>query len=212
MFATGSCRSRRVQSSRRSSDPAAARSSDTMIHMSDERGPAQRCETQPLATRGWDAVIERAEERDWAHLRSVRLAALAESPSAFGSTLAREQQYDDADWREWTRDAPTFIAFHRGEPIGMAAGIDGDSAEERILIAMWVHPDHRGIGVASALLAAVRDWACEDGATRLTLWVTRTNQSAASLYRRAGFAETGVSKPLPSNPELIEDQLALNLR
>jgi ribosomal protein S18 acetylase RimI-like enzyme len=44
------------------------------------------------------------------------------------------------------------------------------------------------------------------------LWVTRSNHAAGKLYRRAGFVETGASKPLPSNPALIEDQLALDLR
>ena len=30
-------------------------------------------------------------------------------------------------------------------------------------------------------------------------------------YRRAGFSETGDSEPLPGNPAIIEDQLALDL-
>ena len=77
---------------------------------------------------------------------------------------------------------------------------------------MWVHPDHRGTGVASALVDAVTTWATEDGATRLTLWVARTNDPAVSLYRRHGFTATGESKALPSNPSVIEDQFALDLQ
>ena len=76
---------------------------------------------------------------------------------------------------------------------------------------MWVHPDHRGTGVATALLEAVTTWARDDGASRLTLWVARTNDTAANLYRRKGFTATGESKPLPSNPSVLEDQLALDL-
>lgn len=144
-------------------------------------------------------------------MRAVRLAALAESPSAFGSSLAREQGFEDEDWREWTRGVATFLAFHDGAPIGMAAGIDGDEDCERSLVAAWVHPDHRGRGVASDLLAAVKRWARDDGATRLTLWVTRTNEAAVQLYRRHGFTKSGKSKPLPSNTALVEDELALEL-
>ncbi len=149
---------------------------------------------------------------DWAHLRAVRLAALADSPSAFGSSLEREQQYDEERWREWSRNVATFLAFRDGVPIGIVGGMAGDASEERGLVAMWVDPDHRNTGVASALLDAVRSWARDDGATRLTLWVTRTNDPAATLYRRAGFTPTGDSKPLPSNPSLTEDKLMLELR
>ena len=157
-------------------------------------------------------VVVRAQETDWQRVKAVRLAALAESPSAFGSTLAEERGYDEADWCRWCRDTATFVAVRDGVPIGMAAGVNGTSADERKLIAMWLHPAHRGTGASTALLAAVRDWALRDGATTLTLWVTRSNHAAARLYHGAGFAESGASKPLPSNPALIEDQLALALR
>jgi ribosomal protein S18 acetylase RimI-like enzyme len=61
------------------------------------------------------------------------------------------------------------------------------------------------------LLEALSAWATDDGAKRLTLWVARTNDPAANLYRRNGFTATGESKPLPSNPSLLEDKLALDL-
>ena len=147
---------------------------------------------------------------DWAHLRAVRLAALADSPSAFGSSLEREQQYDEERWREWSRNVATFLAFRDGVPIGIVGGVAGDASEGRGLVAMWVDPDHRSTGVASHSWTRA-SWARDDGATRLTLWVTRTNDPAATLYRRAGFTPTGDSKPLPSNPSLTEDKLALAL-
>jgi GNAT superfamily N-acetyltransferase len=156
-------------------------------------------------------VIKRVDESDWAQLRLVRLAALGEAPSAFASTLEREQQFDDEDWRARTRSGTTFLAFRTGVPVGIAAGIEGASADERAVVAMWVHPDHRRAGVASALLEAVRTWARDDGACTLTLWVTRTNDAATSLYRRAGFAATGDFQPLPSNPSLLEDEMATDL-
>ncbi|HET8603919.1 MAG TPA: GNAT family N-acetyltransferase [Marmoricola sp.] len=157
-------------------------------------------------------VVERADEDDWERVRSVRLAALADSPSAFGSTLAAEREMRESGWRDWCRDTATYLALRDGAPVGIAAGVTGVSRDERTLISMWVHPAHRGTGVSTALLEAVRDWAVRDGATRLVLWVTRTNHAAAALYQRAGFARTGTSKPLPSNPALIEEQRALDLR
>lgn len=156
-------------------------------------------------------VVERAEEADWEDVKAVRLAALADSPNAFGSTLAEEREYDEADWRAWCRDTATFLALQNGVPIGIAAGVGGTSRDERKLIAMWLHPGHRGAGASTALLAAVRNWASRDGATTLMLWVTRSNHAAASLYRRAGFSETGACKPLPSDPTFLEEQLAVDL-
>ena len=156
-------------------------------------------------------AVRRVEEHDWKHLKSVRLAALAQSPEAFGSSLAREQGTTDDGWREWIREWPTFVAFHQNTAVGLAAGVNGDQSGERKLIAAWVHPDHRRSGVASALIESLKEWARADGAARLTLWVARTNDSAVRLYRRHHFMPTGRSKPLPSNPALIEDELALDL-
>lgn len=171
-------------------------------------------EEQP--THDWSAqagvVVERVEEADWEQVRAIRLAALAESPSAFGSTLAKEREYDEDDWRDWCRDTATFLARQGGTAVGIAAGIDGASQDERTLIAMWLHPAHRGAGTSTALLDAVQEWALRDGATTLMLWVTRGNRAATRLYRRAGFVETGACKPLPSNPALVEEQMALRLR
>jgi ribosomal protein S18 acetylase RimI-like enzyme len=157
-------------------------------------------------------VVRRARPVDWEQLRALRLSALAESPTAFGSSLSRERGFEDEDWREWTREAATFIAFHGSAPAGMAAGTEADDPDERRLVATWVAPGHRRLGAASGLVTTVVHWAREDGALRLTLWVTRTNGSALGLYRGHGFTATGRSRPLPSNPELVEDQLVLELR
>ena len=176
--------------------------------MVEERGTSV---SKPLSGRS-APVIKRVDEADWAQLRLLRLAALADSPGMFGSILEREQRYEEKDWREWSRREATFFAVHPGAPVGIAACAEGDRPEDRKLYSMWVHPDHRRTGVATALLEAVTTWATDDGASRLTLWVARTNDSAANLYRRAGFTATGDSKPLPSNPSVLEDKLALDLR
>src|SRR5574341_2375672 len=55
------------------------------------------------------------------------------------------------------------------------------------ILAIATHPDHRGRGIASALLAHVLDVARTTGCALATLEVRSTNQPAIALYERAGF-------------------------
>lgn len=85
-------------------------------------------------------------------------------------------------------------------------------ADRRDLISVWVHPAHRGRGVAGMLLAAVREWAVAGGARELALWVADGNGAAASSYARAGFVANGRRQPLPSNAAIREEEWLLTLR
>ena len=58
--------------------------------------------------------------------------------------------------------------------------------------------------VATELLRSADLLAAELGARTLALWVTATNDRALRLYERTGFAPTGATKPLPSDPRLAE--------
>jgi [ribosomal protein S18]-alanine N-acetyltransferase len=70
---------------------------------------------------------------------------------------------------------------------------------------MWVDPNARRGGVGHALLEAVAGWARDAGAQRLRLALAQDTGSepAAALYRTRGFAETGESEALESNPSSI---------
>lgn len=156
-----------------------------------------------------DLTVGRATSDDWAAIRDVRLAALAESPSAFGSTLARESEFDEDRWRSWAGTAAVFIATGDGVPCGMAVGVPGETGEDRMLVAVWVRPQWRGQGASGLLLESVERCAREGGARRIRLWLTRGNVPARRLYERRGFVDSGRAKALPSNPELLEDEMVL---
>jgi len=156
-------------------------------------------------------AVDRVTEDDWRDLKTIRLAALAEAPGAFGSTLRREQDLDEDHWRAWARSAGMFLARAGRSPVGMAAGVPGRSDAERKLVAMWVDPGWRGREVAARLMSAVIGWAGSQGAERVTLWVAQGNEAARRFYARRGFAFTGNSKPLPSNPALCIDEMVLDL-
>ena len=58
----------------------------------------------------------------------------------------------------------------------------------------------RGTGLGARLIEAVADWAREQGAATVELSVTTNNDAAATLYARAGFAETGPAAPAADRP------------
>jgi GNAT superfamily N-acetyltransferase len=161
---------------------------------------------------GGSLVVRRLQPDDWQVLRDIRLTALADSPSAFASTLAREESFTEADWRWRLTNGCRVVVTDgaEGEPVGLAGAYLHDGVPE--LIAMWVHPDARGTGAADALSEAVAEWAREQEAARLRLWVVDGNDRAERVYRRLGFAHTGAAQPVPGNPSLTEVQMERLLR
>jgi GNAT superfamily N-acetyltransferase len=163
--------------------------------------------------------IRRLAAEEWAALRDLRLRALADAPSAFASTLAREQDYPRKHWQENAADlaegddSSCYVAESDGELQGMAIGFrDDDDPSTVWLVAMWVAPEMRCRGVAAGLAERVVAWASETGAARVLLWVNRENADAVRVYERVGFAATGERKPLPSDPTQVEAQMARTLR
>lgn len=94
-------------------------------------------------------------------------------------------------------DSAVFLAWHGTEAIGVATvttsvGIEyGRSAE---LEDLYVLPEVRGRGVASALIEAICAWCREEGATVVVVTVTPESEAEHNLsdyYQRRGFANTG---------------------
>lgn len=144
--------------------------------------------------------IRQAQPGDAAVVRAVRLAALADAPAAFGSNLAREQAYATSDWRAFLdRHSAVFLAEDTdGSAKGMVGAHPDDHDPGRAwLVAMWVHPEYRGSGVADALVRAVIDRAAQSG-LQVSLRCMADNERALRFYRRLGFQVTGASLEAPS--------------
>lgn len=152
---------------------------------------------------------------DWEVVRDLRLAALQDAPGAFASSYAREKDRDEAYWRGWPEKSAFFAAYADGVPAGIAACIlerDGEHAGWAHLVSMWVAPSHRRHGLATALVEHVTAYAKERDLPGVLLWVADPNTGARALYERHGFAPTGETGPLPSDPSITEQVLALSLR
>lgn len=124
-------------------------------------------------------------------LRALRLQALTDSPSAFGSTYERELARTTEDWQRWLSPGVTFI-LEAGGPCGLVASSrDPQDSSVVHLMAMWVHPRLRGTGAADMLVSSVKAWAAQVGATQVRLQVVASNARARRCYERAGFRATG---------------------
>ena len=149
--------------------------------------------------------------------KAVRLRALAESPSAFGSTYAREVQFDEDEWARravrWNGAFGIgFLAIDNGAGCGIAGGLldqaDGDRAD---LVSMWTAPTHRRLGVGKLLVEGVMAWARLRGVRTLRLMVVANNEAAIRFYLGLGFAMTGHTEPYPNDPALIEYEMVASL-
>jgi len=155
-------------------------------------------------------AVRKLTSDDWMELRDARLAALAEAPYAFSSTLAREQEFAESTWRQRAGSGRTFAAWDGDTIVGLATGLP--EAGQWHLVGMWVSPKVRGSGVADQLVAAVCELARQAGFTSVTLWVTEVNGRARAFYRRLGFAPTGGRQPVrPDEPDNWEEELALRI-
>ncbi len=99
-----------------------------------------------------------------------------------------------------------FAAVDRGRSVAMAgAFVPHGQRRDAMLWGMWVEPRARSRGIARELVEAVVGWARDAGAQRLRLAVAQDEASrpATALYRTLGFAETGESEPLESDPSSI---------
>lgn len=124
--------------------------------------------------------------------RAIRLAALAEAPHAFGSTLSDWRDASEQRWRERLRNVPyNLVAAIDDVDVGMASGFP--EAGNVSLISMWVAPPARGQGASDRLIESVIQWARERGVPAVELDVVEANLPAIALYRRAGFIDEGPS-------------------
>jgi ribosomal protein S18 acetylase RimI-like enzyme len=149
--------------------------------------------------------------------KAVRLRALQDTPSAFGSTYARESQFTEADWQRRAANLCTlrsigYMAYER-DYYGIAVSfLNEHNPHQAALMSMWVAPEQRRTGTGSILVDAIESWARRAGAHTLQLMVTGNNLAAIRFYQRLGFAPTGHTEPYPNDPALIEHEMSKPLQ
>jgi GNAT superfamily N-acetyltransferase len=160
--------------------------------------------------------IRRAVGGDWQTVRDVRLAALRDSPTAFGSTYTKESAQGDDEWKEWAAeseqaiDGVLFLAFDGDECVGLVGAFAIESGSVR-LISMWVAPPARRRGIGRLLVEAIVGWARTIGRDVVDLHVTEGNDAARRLYTDMGFQPMNEWEPLPWDESYRVERMELRL-
>ncbi|WP_392543205.1 GNAT family N-acetyltransferase [Oryzobacter telluris] len=135
---------------------------------------------------------------EWEQYRSVRLTALQESPDAFVASHAEEEAETEEFWKARMQRSVRLLASREGAPVGIASvGVAGDDQPEAAqLFGLWVTPEARGSGVATALVSAGARTAAEAGKHHLLYWVGTDNGRAVAFASGFGFRPTAERRPM----------------
>jgi len=99
-------------------------------------------------------------------------------------------------WADPGRTEQVLVAEQEGRVVGFAVhGPDRDEPSSTgELVALNVHPEVFGTGVAARLLGAAQQELRRAGFTRAVLWVVPANARARRFYAREGWTHDGVDR------------------
>ena len=148
--------------------------------------------------------LARAEE---ALQEALRLAALEDAPDAFGEPLEQIRSRPEGYWDRLRASVTgragqiAMLARANARPVGFIYGVRSKDSGELRVGGVWVEPNYRQRGVARQLVQGLVDWAESKGFPGIGLWAPQHRPEVVTLYRSAGFETTGVTRPMPDQPE-----------
>lgn len=147
----------------------------------------------PIHTSPGIVTVRRAVADDAQRLRALRLEALTNHPTSFGTAA------EEIDQMDWTKRAAggaeeaVFVAEHDGLLVGMTGIFRNTRLKDSHFGFIWgvyVRPAYRGCGVAQALVTTAVEWARAAGVAIVKLTVV-PESGARTCYERCGFQVTG---------------------
>ena len=122
-------------------------------------------------------------------------------------SLSFENQWDLASFRAALKEL--FLVLEEREIVGFLSACCCALAKRAVIMRIAVHPDHRGEGVATRLIAAALDQLRELKVSEVDLDVEIVKTGAIGLYEKIGFQRRQV---LTMNNENHEPFLEMKLR
>lgn len=135
---------------------------------------------------------------DWPQLRSIRLEALADTPSAYSTTYDDAVAFPDSLWIERAKasvagaEQMTVIGFDGDRAVSLAIGLlrEQHGALVTVVVSVYISPSIRGTGVGDRMFLLIHSWGETHGSTQASLWVEETNARAIGFYERLGYTMT----------------------
>ena len=87
---------------------------------------------------------------------------------------------------------PSWVALRSGVVAGVGMAPVADRERGEYELGYLVAREHRGHGVATALLRGMTRWALEDGAQRIALHISAGNAASHRVAERLGYVREGV--------------------
>lgn len=163
-----------------------------------------------------DVTIRPLTESDWEALREIRLRALRTEPGVFFRAYAEEVDKTDDEWKEWARggDGRMFGLFASGRLVGITGAVpwrEDPSGATAVLVASYIAPEYRGLGLTSLFYDARLSWIrSQPRFKRIIVSHRRTNEPSGRAIRRNGFTHAGtVSRTWPDGT--VDDEVCYEM-
>jgi ribosomal protein S18 acetylase RimI-like enzyme len=138
-------------------------------------------------------------------LRALRLAALKDTPDAFGAKYEDEAEKPILDWQNRLKNTHWCFAVADGVDVGLLAvdRAEKDRNSDCWLSSWWIHQDHRGSGIPKLMLNWLEQLCIEKKWEKIGLGAWPDNLRAISAYKKLGFTEAEKLLPSRSIPGLM---------
>ena len=165
-----------------------------------------------------NVIIRLGEASDAPGYRDLRLEALREHPTAFGSDYETYRAKPMAHWVErlcFEKPGDGVVLYFAvaGETLIGMCGISHTAAPKgrhsSYLVSMYVRPGWRGQRIAEQLIEACLGWARDYGITIVKLGVAVTNTPAIRCYARCGFQVYGIEPQAICHDGTFYDELLM---
>jgi ribosomal protein S18 acetylase RimI-like enzyme len=141
-------------------------------------------------------TIRRLGSSDADAFRLIRLEGLRNDPEAFGSTFEKESSESVQYFLDRLTRCAVFGGFAGDRLVGVAGFYSFEDTKSRhkgVLWGMYVTPEARGSGLATALVETLLEHASKE-VEQVQLTVVVSNPRARRFYQRMGFVEYGLEE------------------